>query len=163
MKYLLLLCLFLSSLASASTLEKFFSGLEGSWTLNSAESHRETPAGEITSSVASFFSAQVSRKENSWNFVEKICWTRAGVGPECLEAALAYEVIGEELVLHSEGKSYPVDVLECDENFLLFVLSLDDATTTAVLSRDGATLEQNTVTELVQGDKVYELLNLRKQ
>jgi hypothetical protein len=164
MKIFLTLLLFISFNAMASDLETFFSKLEGSWDKITAESQRETPQGGLTHSNATKFAAKVTRQGNSWGFVEDMCWQEDGSAPECGAAALSYVIENDELSIVLDNQTYPVTILEVAEDFLMITLSTGDYDFTAVLMMmDDQTLSQQSVMELHDGTKEYQILNLRKQ
>lgn len=162
MKILLTLLLVLSATAHASTLETFFSALEGKWKSKSADSYRETTGGEILHSVGTKFESEVVRKENRWSFSEESCWRAESGEATCGKSDLAYVVTGDELTIEMEGKSYPVTILESEADYLAIMLSTDEYVFTAVVTREGDSLTQDAVMELANGEKVYEFFELKK-
>ncbi len=162
MKIFIILC-FVTFTAQAATLESFFTKLEGGWNKISAESHRETTAGQITYSQATKFVASVSRTANQWTFAEDMCWTTESEAPVCGEAAVSYEVQGDSLFILVDGQKLPIEVMELDDEFLMIMLTTGDYVFTAILSIEGNKLSQQSVMELIDGTKEYQFLELIKQ
>lgn len=163
MKNLIVLSLCLFSFSAFAGLENFFTNLEGGWKKISADSYRETTAGEIFHSVATRFEAKVTRKGNRWDFAEDMCWKLEDEAEACSQATVAYEIVGEKLVVISEGQRLPVDILESSDDYLVIVVATAEYSFTAVLTLDGNTLSQDSVMELPDGTKEYQILNLIKR
>ncbi len=162
MKIFLILC-FVTFTAQAATLESFFTQLEGGWNKVSAESHRETPAGQITYSRATKFEAMVSRAANQWIFAEDMCWATESEAPVCGEASVSYEVNEDALFLLVDNQKLPVEVMELDDEFLMIMLTTNDYVFTAILSITDNKLSQQSVMEMTDGTKEYQFLELIKQ
>ncbi len=164
MKNLLLLslCLFTFS-AHAGALENFFTKLEGHWEKITADSYRETPAGEFNHSSGTHFTADIKRVGQQWLLSEEVCWAEEGQDEACGESAVTYEIQGEELFAIMDGEKYPVDVLELEDDYLMMMLVTQDFAFTAILSVDEKGLSQESVFEMADGNKDYLFLKLRKQ
>jgi hypothetical protein len=162
MKIFLIFCL-VSASVQAATLESFFTKLEGPWKSHSAETHRETPAGHITFSRATKFEASVTRAASRWSFAEDMCWSTEGEAPVCGKARVSYEVENDALFILMDDQKLPVEVMELDDEFLMIMLTTDDYVFTAILSVSGNELSQQSVTELNDGTKEYQFLELIKQ
>lgn len=160
MKNLLILSLCLFSFSAFAGLETFFSNLEGKWSKVSADTYRETTEGEIFHSVATRFEAMVSRNGNRWDFSEDMCWKPEDGTETCSKGSVAYEVEGESLYVISGDEKLPVDVLESSDDYLVIMVATADYSFTAVLTLEGNTLTQDSVMELPDGTKEYQLLNL---
>ncbi len=164
MKNILLaaLCLFTFS-AHAGTLETFFTSLEGQWEKITADSYRETPAGEFNHSTGTHFTANVKRDGQTWRFSEEVCWAEDGQDEACGESFVTYEIQGEELFAIFDGEKYPVDVLELEEGYIMMNLVTQDFAFMAVLTVDESGLSQESVFEMPDGVKEYQFLKLGKQ
>ena len=160
MKTFLLLSLCLFSFSASASLETFFTSLEGSWKKSSADTYRETINGEIFHSVATRFEAVVSRTGNRWDFAEDMCWSEEGGENICEKAAVAYEVDGETLYLIVGEEKLQVHVMESSDDYLFIVLSTPEYSFMAVLTLEGRTLTQQSVMELTDGTKIYQILDL---
>lgn len=160
MKNLIILSLCLFSFSAFAGLETFFTSLEGGWKKISADTYRETPEGEIFHSVATRFEASVSRTGNRWNFSEDMCWKPEEGEETCSKGSVAYEVDGESLFIIAGDEKLPVDVLESSDDYLVIMAATADYSFTAVLTLEGNTLTQDSVMELPDGTKEYQLLNL---
>lgn len=159
--FILSFCLF--SFSALAGLETFFTNLEGGWKKTAADSYRETTAGEIFHSVATRFEANVTRKGNRWDFAEDMCWKLEDQAAVCSKATVAYEIVGNQLVVISEGQRLPVDILESSDDYLVIMVATVEYSFTAVLTLDGNTLSQDSVMELPDGTKEYQILNLIKR
>lgn len=163
MKIFLVLVLMISFRADASTLENFFSSLEGTWKSSAADSYRETTDGEISHSRGTKFVATVTRSASRWSFSEESCWEVVNEKADCDHSVLTYVVDGNELSVEMDGEAYPVDILELDDDYLIMMLSTSAYTFTAVITREGNTLNQQAEMEMGDGTKVYQILDLQKQ
>lgn len=163
MKNLLILSLCLFSFSAFASLETFFTSLEGGWNKITADTYRETTDGEIFHSVATRFEAVVSRTGNRWIFSEDMCWMEEGAEEICEKASVAYVVDGETLYAVVGEEKLPVDVLESGDDYLIIMLATPEYSFTAILTVEGNNLSQESVMELPDGNKIYQLLNLSKQ